>query len=547
MVRKSLFFVVIVFFPIFFLFCVEVLLRFSPWYSTYPLFTEIKEKKEYLQVNPDFGRRYFNNFIPPVDNTPFLKQKSDSSLRIVVVGSETAYGFPYVSSLSFSSQLARHLRLNFPQYRIEVVSVAIPGINSHQYLDMKDDILEINPDFVLVYGGHNEFFGPLGIGSTHAPIFKNRLLNSIGQWFTSLAMTQTVSRIFSSEKSSVSKYALFLEGAVKRDVISEGSEDYMKAIADFEENMEEFSSFFTKQGIPMGISTIGSNVKDQVPLGTSSYAENTYWKAWNALESGDKEAARKLFEQARTSDPLRLRAPSEINHAIKNIAKKSELVYLIDGEQTLRKLSLSEIEDASIFATYAHPNTRGHYVLSRDCFDSVVQALHLQDQRKSDSYSAPLPYALFDKALADIRVAHLTSKYPFQINLDKGKSGIIFQTQISKIQARSKTDSLAVVVYLNDYPVVEHLKTVTQMRLELQDTLSFATHSLSLAHLTHFDSQELKNAISIIRQHRSTELYALEISLLASQFHSDPYFKTVNAELLLKMGEEPSAKVWLER
>lgn len=547
MVKKSLLLVFIVLFPALFIMLLEVLLRLSPWYNSYPLFIPHSEQETYLHVNPEIGKRYFSDHEPHIAKNLFLKEKPESSLRLVVVGSESAAGFPFASSLSFPSQLARHFRLNFPQFHCEIISVALTGTNSFQYVDFMKEIRDIDPDLVLLYGGHNEFFGPYGVASSYSSVFSSRTMKRFMMWSHSLAITQTFAHLFIKTEEPISKYSEFLERSVDNMIISEGSADYMKAISDFSDNITEFSVFFAQNNIPVVISTLGSNAKDQVPIGTSSYAENTFWKAWDLYSSGNVDSARVMFYKARTSDPFRLRAPTEINDAVRDVADRFENVYLVDGESTLKTLSISGIEDASIFATYTHPNTRGHYVLSRSFFDVAIQALNLHEDRKSLNYSPPLPFSLFDKAYADAQIAELTSRFPFQIGMEDHKSDMIFQTQLAKIQSRSHSDSLAVDAFVNRTSAVENLKKATELRLTLHDTLSFATHSLSLAYLQLFKSEELKNAVEIIRKNSDTEMYALEISLLAAQYHSDPFFRTVTAELLTKMGEENAAKFWLEK
>ena len=39
------------------------------------------------------------------------------------------------------------------------------AINSYTLLDFMDEILEQSPDALLIYTGHNEYYGALGVGS----------------------------------------------------------------------------------------------------------------------------------------------------------------------------------------------------------------------------------------------------------------------------------------------------------------------------------------------------------------------------------------------
>jgi hypothetical protein len=52
------------------------------------------------------------------------------------------------------------------------VNLAMPAINSFSLLDMTPEALAQKPDALIIYCGHNEFYGALGAGSTE----------SLGRW-----------------------------------------------------------------------------------------------------------------------------------------------------------------------------------------------------------------------------------------------------------------------------------------------------------------------------------------------------------------------------
>lgn len=53
----------------------------------------------------------------------------------------------------------------FRQRRIEVVTTAVSAVTSYTLLDFVDEIIEQSPDAVVIYAGHNEYVGLLGVGS----------------------------------------------------------------------------------------------------------------------------------------------------------------------------------------------------------------------------------------------------------------------------------------------------------------------------------------------------------------------------------------------
>ena len=126
--------------------------------------------EKYLRCNPNVARRYFDTqtTIPTPPTQLFLKEKPANGYRIFVLGESSAAGFPYGYNVSFPNVLERALSDEFPEKTIEVVSVAMAAINSYTLLDLTDEILQQKPDALLIYTGHNEYYGALGVGSTQS-------------------------------------------------------------------------------------------------------------------------------------------------------------------------------------------------------------------------------------------------------------------------------------------------------------------------------------------------------------------------------------------
>ncbi len=53
----------------------------------------------------------------------------------------------------------------FPDRNFEVVNLGMTAVNSYTMLDFTREILEYELDLILIYCGHNEFYGALGIAS----------------------------------------------------------------------------------------------------------------------------------------------------------------------------------------------------------------------------------------------------------------------------------------------------------------------------------------------------------------------------------------------
>jgi hypothetical protein len=91
--------------------------------------------------------------------------KKPNAYRIFVLGESSAAGYPFSPLGSFSRYIRDRLKLLYPSSEIEVVNLSMTAINSYTLRDLFPGVLEQNPDLILIYTGHNEYYGALGVGS----------------------------------------------------------------------------------------------------------------------------------------------------------------------------------------------------------------------------------------------------------------------------------------------------------------------------------------------------------------------------------------------
>ena len=168
--QKKLYTILMLLIPFAFLGLLEVGLNLFSYGNEYPLFEPLKSVHGYSVQSRTVMQRYFSPPTnPPASNLDvFRTQKTDSTFRIVVQGGSSAAGYPYYYGGAFSRMLEVRLQDVFPDKEIEVINTATAAINSYTLLDITDEIIEIEPDLVLIYAGHNEYYGALGIGSAES-------------------------------------------------------------------------------------------------------------------------------------------------------------------------------------------------------------------------------------------------------------------------------------------------------------------------------------------------------------------------------------------
>ena len=165
--KKLLFHLILFLTPVLILFFFEICFRIFGLGTDLSLFVKSNQYRGYYEINQQIGKRYFTNFTATIpSNDVFLINKPDTAYRIFVMGCSTTRGFPYQSGNSFSRILFYRLQDAFPHKRIETINLGLDATSSYSLADMIDDVLNYKPDAILIYCGHNEYYGTLGGGST---------------------------------------------------------------------------------------------------------------------------------------------------------------------------------------------------------------------------------------------------------------------------------------------------------------------------------------------------------------------------------------------
>ncbi|MEL7363061.1 MAG: SGNH/GDSL hydrolase family protein, partial [Bacteroidota bacterium] len=129
-------------------------------------FVPVPSRPDARVLNPDYVARYFPAFIPAVAFTPLAAEKPDDVFRVVALGGSSTAGFPYQFYHGFPARLQERLADALPALRPEVVNLGLTAVNSYTLWDLRRPVVAQQPDAVVIYAGHNEFYGALGVGST---------------------------------------------------------------------------------------------------------------------------------------------------------------------------------------------------------------------------------------------------------------------------------------------------------------------------------------------------------------------------------------------
>ncbi len=270
--RTKLFKGITILLPFLILGLVEMSLRIFHYGHDLSLFAEYPADNRYLILNPDASRRYFSNQENATTGNiePFKKKKDPGTLRIFVLGESTTIGYPYFHNGSFHRWLQYRLMRTFPDRNFEIINLSLTAVNSYTVLGFAKEVVNYEPDAVLIYSGHNEYYGALGVGSTEN-IGGNRLIINTMLWLRGFRlmqwMTNACDRIaqwFGKKKDLAGK--MRMELMVGKQEIPYRSKLFDRGIEQFAVNMEETLSLLHKRGIAVYISTLVSNEKDLPPF-----------------------------------------------------------------------------------------------------------------------------------------------------------------------------------------------------------------------------------------------------------------------------------------
>lgn len=417
--------------PVLLLLIVESVLRLFGYGENYQLFIEhpYENYKEYLIVNPKIGSKYFHKVeysAPP--NDIFLKKKDENTFRIFVMGSSTVVGFPYGFNLMFSRILHHRLQEAYPEKNIEVINTAITAVNSYTLLDFTNRILKHDPDAVLIYAGHNEFYGALGVGSLersgrspglirlHLRMMNIRLYQLLQNIVRNIGR-----RVTKDEKAK----GPLMKRIVKKNTIVYQSEDYHTGIDQFRDNMDRIVHKFTHEGVHVYLSHLVSNVRDLEPfesVKTENHpaASEVYKQAKEADRAGDFEEAKSLYNYARDLDCVRFRASSEINTIVTELADNTEEVTLVPMLQVFEKHSPEGIVGNNLLTEHVHPNVKGYFLMADAFFTALVKKKQIAPEPNAYTmhnaayHQTNWGFTLLDTLVARHWITNLSYHWPFR-------------------------------------------------------------------------------------------------------------------------------------
>ena len=389
-----------------------------------------------LYDNPRFGWRFFPRSMARTPRPLAVPlRKSDSTVRVVVLGESAAMGDPE-PAFGMPRLLEVLLSSRFPDKRFEVINAAMTAINSNVILPIAEDCTTIHADAWVIYMGNNEVVGPFGAGTVFGaqvaplPVIRARVRlgsSRIGE------LASVVGGHFTKKKETAGEswggMEMFLASQLRRN-----DPRMARVYQHFERNLDSIVATGRDAGAKILLCTVGVNLSDCAPFASShpldlqkdalsswekeyrsgtesqgagraldalthfnealkldaDYAE-LHFRIGQCLRSvGSNEAARISFATARDLDTLRFRADSRINDIIRRIGKSSSStdLKLVDVENELGVPVTGGTASSDQFVDHVHLTFTGNYLLAKRIATGLALQLQLTASHPTDDWLA---------------------------------------------------------------------------------------------------------------------------------------------------------------
>jgi tetratricopeptide (TPR) repeat protein len=428
--RYALFLTVTLLVPVLFLLGIEAGLRVAKPAGLSVFIHAPAVGGDYLVANRLVGERWFSG----IDNPPtpahefFARVKPAHAFRVFVMGESAAAGFPYPHNVEFSRLLGDVLRDVLPGDSVEVINLAIAATNSFSILDMANEVAAQRPDAVLIYAGHNEYYGALGAASrvsvpggvTTVHLYLRALrLRSV------LALRNGLARVASWGKTRKGdlEAASLMEILARDRQIPLGGSRYDDGVRQFESNLSAICELFRQKKIAVLVGSLASNLRDQPPFAADANAapggaDSVFAAAQAAFASGDSLRADSLYIRARDLDVVRFRAPSEFNAVIRRVTARTGSIYVPVAE-AFAAASPGGAPGSNIFLEHVHPTRKGQALIGRVFFESLIRSgilgsrLDTTRLRPWNEYASDMSLTPLDERIAFHTTRTLLSRWPF--------------------------------------------------------------------------------------------------------------------------------------
>ena len=477
---------------------IELCMRIGNYGYNTQLFISDQDTRFWV-MNREISKKYFtiSQNATIGNQEPFYKDKPAGTLRLFVLGASSAIGFPYMHNGAFPRMLKYKLQFLFPENNIEIINVSLTAINTYTLYDFSKQIVNYQPDGIIIYAGHNEYYGALGVASSSS-IGRNPQLIQLMLAAKELKIVQELSiltdKFCSGDSALINTDRTLMERMSAQQLIPYQSDLFNAGVKQFDRNTGKMLRLFQKHRIPVFIGTLASNLKGQAPLSKES---TVTYNASEEYNRGGKAYGQSLYTEAlqhymlaKDYDQLRFRAPDVFNQTIRKYADESDRVYLVDVYRTFADNTTNGITGNELLLEHVHPNLTGNRLIAETFYEALVKHFFPAKGLTPTTYVSghkDYPTTVFDSIYGDMVIHKLKQEWPFnetpaELSYDKESfeyktAEAFFYQQINWGQAMQRINNH----YILAKDFVNALRVVEQMCLEMPHDKVFLQQAGSLS------------------------------------------------------------------
>ena len=374
----------------------------------------------------------------------FVEPAPANRYRVAFVGASTVQGFPHPRRLAAASFLQAMLADAWPEREVEVVNLGIAAIASFAVAQVVEDALVLSPDLVVVYTGHNEFYGLYGAGR-HLRL----------QYFLRhLHLTHLVDGLLGGIGTRDEPTDLIKMAAARGEVPLHGP-GRATAEQNLRDNLRRVARVCQRAQVPLVLCTIAANDAGFAPVGSTEGGEA--WQAqveqaaqvltrgyvapddaadalqqleqaaalssehaWSwylqgrALERLGRDAqAQRAFRKARDLDTMPWRAPTAHNAVIRAAAAEHGAA-LADVEAAFAAGAPAQGVGWEWMVDHVHFSVAGQALLARTVLHSIagLQAIDLGLLRSEEAYRQALGDLPVERVVAYNKMGAMLAQAP---------------------------------------------------------------------------------------------------------------------------------------
>ncbi|MEE2843698.1 MAG: hypothetical protein VX761_04240 [Planctomycetota bacterium] len=365
-------------------------------------------------------KRYFQE-------ASFSKNKTDDTFRIFCLGGSTVQGRPFAVETSFTSWLKLQLEVADPNRKWEIVNCGGVSYASYRLLPILTEIMNYEPDLVVIYTGHNEFLEDRTYAHLRDPSGWQSISQHAVRNIRTIHLVRETWHKITGDEVSTQQVSLATEVETILDQQS-GLKSYQRdrtwqanVIEHFKFNIHKMIEICDSNRVPLYLCNPACNIRDCTPFKSAptsgldpatiqsikqtkaniskqlksrsvqpireSAHRLTQLDPHNAatlfqaglllMDNGAGVAARDVLLRAKDEDICPLRILTVMNDFLTSVPSGPAL-QVIDVQEHFAEQSPVQIPGDNLFLDHVHPTIRGHQLIAGYLFERMVAQAIIQ-------------------------------------------------------------------------------------------------------------------------------------------------------------------------